>query len=58
MPSARPGGAILDNQTAWMMISTITGMEHFVDRHNRSERWTAYRYGVDLAWIIMLSEQL
>ncbi len=56
-----PGGAgsalILDNQTAWM-VSAITGMDHFVDQHNRSERWTAYRYGVYLAWMTEVSAQL
>jgi Putative 8-oxoguanine DNA glycosylase OGG-like protein len=56
-----PGGArsalILDNQTGWM-ISAITGMDHFVDQHNRSERWTAYRFGVYLAWMTEVSAQL
>ena len=53
-----PGSAlILDNQTAWM-VSVITGMDRFVDQQNRSERWTAYRYGVYLAWMTEVSSQL
>jgi len=53
-----PGSAlILDNQTAWM-VTQVSDMEHLVDHRNRSERWTAYRYGVYLAWIAMVSEQL
>jgi hypothetical protein len=47
---------ILDNQTAWI-VNQISGMEHLVDERNRSERWTAYRYGVYLAWMTMVSEQ-
>jgi hypothetical protein len=56
-PGAAGGALILDNQTAWM-VSKITGMQHLVDQRNRSERWTAYRYGVYLAWMTMVSGQL
>jgi hypothetical protein len=48
---------ILDNQTAWM-VTQISGMEHLIDKRNRSERWTTYRYGVYLAWMTIMSEQL
>lgn len=56
-PGVSGSALILDNQTAWM-VSTITGMDHFVDQYNRSERWTAYRYGVYLAWMTEVSAQL
>lgn len=56
-PGVSGSTLILDNQTAWM-VSTITGMDHFVDQHHRSERWTAYRYGVYLAWMTEVSAQL
>jgi hypothetical protein len=48
---------ILDNQTAWM-VAQLTGMEHLIDGRNQSERWTAYRYGVYLAWMTTVSGQL
>jgi hypothetical protein len=56
-PGEAGSALILDNQTAWM-VTQITGMEHLVDQRNRSGRWTAYRYGVYLAWMTMVSEQL
>jgi len=40
------------------MITQLTGMEHLIDGRNRSERWTAYRYGVYLAWMRAVSGQL
>lgn len=48
---------ILDNQVAWM-IAQITGIRHLVFGHGWSVRWTAYRYGVYLAWMTMVSERL
>ncbi len=56
-PGQTGSALILDNQTAWM-VTQITGMEHLVDERNRSERWTAYRYGVYLAWMTTVSGQL
>jgi hypothetical protein len=33
-------------------------MEHLVNERNRSKQWTAYRYGVYLAWMTTVSGQL
>lgn len=56
-PGVIGGPLILDNQIAWM-LTQITPMEHLLVRRNRSQRWTGYRYGVYLAWMAMMSEQL
>lgn len=56
-PGETGSALILDNQTAWM-VTQLTGMEHLIRKRNRSERWTAYRYGVYLAWMTMVSGQL
>ena len=56
-PGETGSALILDNQTAWM-VTQISGMEHLIDERNRSERWTAYRYGVYLAWMTTVSGQL
>ena len=56
-PGATGSALILDNQTAWM-VTQLSGMEHLIDGRNRSERWTAYRYGVYLAWMTKVSGQL
>lgn len=56
-PGATGSALILDNQTAWM-VTQLSGMEHLIDERNRSERWTAYRYGVYLVWMTAVSGQL
>jgi hypothetical protein len=46
-----PGSAlILDNLTA-TAVGEISGLLHFVNKRGKSVRWTAYRYGVYLAWM-------
>ncbi len=57
IPGETGRALILDNQTAWM-VTQLSRMEHLVDQRNRSERWTAYRYGVYLAWMTTVSGQL
>ncbi|HEX2746086.1 MAG TPA: hypothetical protein VHN16_17035 [Streptosporangiaceae bacterium] len=56
-PGQTGSALILDNQTAWI-VTQITGMEHLVNERNRSKQWTAYRYGVYLAWMTTVSGQL
>ena len=48
---------ILDNQIA-RTVHTMSGMEHLVGRYGRSECWTAWRYGVYLAWMCRVADAL
>jgi hypothetical protein len=32
-------------------VHRLSGIEHLVTEHGRSDRWTAWRYGVYLAWM-------
>jgi hypothetical protein len=48
---------ILDNQTVWM-VTQLNGMKHLINEPNWSERWTAYRYEVYLAWMSAVSGKL
>ena len=48
---------ILDNLTA-RVVADVSGLPHLVDRRGRSERWTAYRYGVYLDWMTLVSAKL
>jgi len=48
---------ILDNVTA-RVVADISRMPHLVDARQRSERWTAYRYGVYLAWMSLVAAHL
>lgn len=56
-PSAADSAVILDNLTA-RVVADVSGLPHLVDRRGRSERWTAYRYGVYLAWMTLVSAKL
>jgi hypothetical protein len=53
-----PGSAlILDNLTA-TAVGATTGLPHFVNKRGGSVRWTAYRYGVYLAWMNLVAAEL
>lgn len=52
-----PGSAlILDNLTA-TAVGAISGLPNFVNRRGGSVRWTAYRYGVYLAWMKLVAAE-
>ena len=54
MPGAVEGALILDNVTARVVADT-SRMPHFVDARRQSQRWTAYRYGIYLAWMTLVA---
>ena len=55
--SAAGSALVLDNLTA-RVVANVSGLPHLVDRRGRSGRWTAYRYGVYLAWMTRVSAKL
>lgn len=48
---------ILDNRMA-RIVHQLSDMEHLVNKGRASERWTAWRYGVYLAWMRQTAERL
>jgi hypothetical protein len=39
-------------------VHALTGMQYLVDRRGRAQRWSAWRYGVYLAWMKQASDNL
>jgi hypothetical protein len=49
--ASRPRRALILDQVLAREVAGLTGMPHLADSHGRARRWTAYRYGVYLAWM-------